>query len=267
MAPSVPGSGWAARESRARIQSCDLPDESVALNANLLPSGETVRKDGGRIEKSFLWRADGEADRRRFCGGPAEIATDATSVAMPTATAATAQARRSRRRWATAVASTAAPVSSVGVTCASSSSSARRRCHVIVGSDPSVDTGGGGRALWVAFASAGRPTSARGPESRRLCLRSSFPERHLSGQHLIQHAPERPDVRPLVDGLSARLLRAHVGGCAQNRPFARAAYARRSATATHRDPATSPAPLSRARSRALHDAVGMTFTLAGLRSR
>ena len=35
-------------------------------------------------------------------------------------------------------------------------------------------------------------------------------------QHLVQHAAERPDVRPLVHGLAARLLRAHVRGSPQD---------------------------------------------------
>ena len=37
-------------------------------------------------------------------------------------------------------------------------------------------------------------------------------------QHLVQHAPERPDVGPLVDRLAARLLRAHVGRGPENHP-------------------------------------------------
>ena len=41
-------------------------------------------------------------------------------------------------------------------------------------------------------------------------------KRRAAGQHLIQHAAERPDVGSLVDRLSSRLFRAHVGGCARN---------------------------------------------------
>jgi hypothetical protein len=36
------------------------------------------------------------------------------------------------------------------------------------------------------------------------------------GEHLEQYAPERPDICPLIDGSSARLLRGHVGGGAKN---------------------------------------------------
>ena len=42
-----------------------------------------------------------------------------------------------------------------------------------------------------------------------------------TSQHFVQHAAERPDVGPLVDRLAPRLLRAHVGGRAENDAFAR----------------------------------------------
>src|SRR5437867_4338135 len=37
-----------------------------------------------------------------------------------------------------------------------------------------------------------------------------------SSEHLEQHAPERPDVRAAIDGLTARLLGTHVRGGAEN---------------------------------------------------
>jgi hypothetical protein len=48
-------------------------------------------------------------------------------------------------------------------------------------------------------------------------------KRHTSRQHFIDDAAECPDVRAFVDRLAARLLRAHVRGCAQNHAFARIA--------------------------------------------
>ena len=44
-----------------------------------------------------------------------------------------------------------------------------------------------------------------------------------AGQHLEQHAAERPDVRALVDGQPARLFGTHVGGGAEDDALARAA--------------------------------------------
>ena len=41
-------------------------------------------------------------------------------------------------------------------------------------------------------------------------------ERPHAGEHFVEHAPERPDVGALVDGLPARLLRAHVRGRAED---------------------------------------------------
>ena len=46
-------------------------------------------------------------------------------------------------------------------------------------------------------------------------------KREAAGQHLVEHAAERPDVGALVDALTARLLRAHVGGGAEDRAVAR----------------------------------------------
>ena len=41
-------------------------------------------------------------------------------------------------------------------------------------------------------------------------------ERDVPGQRFVQHATECPDVGPFVDGLAPRLLRAHVGGGAED---------------------------------------------------
>src|SRR5438094_726337 len=56
-APSVPANGCAERELSDRIQSCVLPEESVATNARRLPSGDTAKApnsvfSGGRSESS-----------------------------------------------------------------------------------------------------------------------------------------------------------------------------------------------------------------------
>ena len=49
--------------------------------------------------------------------------------------------------------------------------------------------------------------------------------RALAGQHLEQHAAERPDVRALVDRLPASLLGAHVGRRPENAPVSGSARA------------------------------------------
>ena len=57
--------------------------------------------------------------------------------------------------------------------------------------------------------------SSRAPTSRRSpgCSAISVPfEQATPGQHLVKHAAERPHVAAPVDGLVARLLRAHVCG-------------------------------------------------------
>ena len=47
-------------------------------------------------------------------------------------------------------------------------------------------------------------------------------EQRAAGEHLVEHYAERPDVRPLVDRLSLRLLRRHVGRRAENHAQLRA---------------------------------------------
>ena len=49
----------------------------------------------------------------------------------------------------------------------------------------------------------------------RVALRLSF-KRRLSGDHLVKHDAQRPDVTAAVGLLSSRLLRRHVGGRAQD---------------------------------------------------
>ena len=62
----------------------------------------------------------------------------------------------------------------------------------------------------------GRRRRQRGPvrlafDDRRERVRCRFAaERAVAGQHLVEHAAERPDVRSLIDCLTTRLLRRHV---------------------------------------------------------
>ena len=54
-------------------------------------------------------------------------------------------------------------------------------------------------------------------DARPACrTRRSPANSRASGQHLVEHAAERPDVGPLVDRPAARLLRRHVGRGAED---------------------------------------------------
>ena len=44
------------------------------------------------------------------------------------------------------------------------------------------------------------------------------PANAAPGQHLVEDAAKRPDISALVDALPASLLRAHIGGRAEDRP-------------------------------------------------
>ena len=54
-----------------------------------------------------------------------------------------------------------------------------------------------------------------------------MPKRGAAGEHLIEHAPKRPDVGSLVDDLSTRLLRTHVGGGAEDHALTRPVHCHR----------------------------------------
>ena len=84
-----------------------------------------------------------------------------------------------------------------------------------------------------------------------------------AGEHLVEHAAERPDVGALVDRLAARLLRAHVGRRAEHVPARVDAAAASSAIATHRAPVPASA-LAEAEVEHLHDAVGRDLDVGGL---
>ena len=45
-------------------------------------------------------------------------------------------------------------------------------------------------------------------------------KRDPAGEHFVEHAAERPDITSLINGLTARLLRAHVGGRPENHTVA-----------------------------------------------
>ena len=97
------------------------------------------------------------------------------------------------------------------------SRSGRRRYPSAASSDPSSGSG----AAAVESAPASRPAEPTSPARARGSWRSSRrlvspDERDPPGQHLVEHAPEGPDVRALVDRQSARLLGTHVGGSADD---------------------------------------------------
>ena len=72
-------------------------------------------------------------------------------------------------------------------------------------------------------------------DTRRQTLRRVLAwERALASQQLVQHAPERPDVRALVDRLALRLLRTHVCGGAEHHASATDAARSSSASGTDR---------------------------------
>jgi len=79
-------------------------------------------------------------------------------------------------------------------------------------------------------------------------------ERAAAREHLVEHASERPDVGPLVDRLSARLLGAHVGGSPDDASgFSRVETERRGVEASFVDPGVRIDRLRDAEVEHLHD--------------
>ena len=99
------------------------------------------------------------------------------------------------------------------------SRSSHRLCRGDGGSASSRGTVSATAAHRRASQRATRSSPARARGSRRCVSETRLAgERRPAGQHLVEHAAERPDVGPLVDRLAARLLGAHVGRGAEERP-------------------------------------------------
>ena len=152
------------------------------------------------------------------------------------------------------------------------SRSARRRCRAGGASDLSRDSGAADRGCSAGVAAgSARPVAARARESRRACPRRVSPANgRAAGQHLVQHAAERPDVGALVDRLAARLLGAHVGRGAENHAR-RVVAGDRDASATcdevRRRRRSRPATFASPKSSTFTVPSGVILMLAGFRSR
>ena len=120
------------------------------------------------------------------------------------------------------------------------------------------------RAMSAALPPEAPANRARVAEPRRSCPRPSRLETPPAGQHLVEHAAECPDVRALVDRLPARLLRAHVGGRAEDRPACVPPVDRRRLADGD---ARRPPAFARPKSSTFTTPSGVTLMFAGLRSR
>ena len=89
-----------------------------------------------------------------------------------------------------------------------------------------------------------------------------------AGQHLVEHAAERPDVGAPIDRLAARLFGAHVAGRAENQA-ADVACTASVGDIDSDDPlaGSASAIFARPKSRTLTLPPGVTLTFAGFRSR
>ena len=91
-----------------------------------------------------------------------------------------------------------------------------------------------------------------------------------SGEHLVEHAAEGPDVCPLVYGSSARLLGSHVGRGAEEHPHPRCRRSQRQRRGLREVACAAASRLQRFRQTEvehLHLPSGVTLMFAGLRSR
>ena len=148
------------------------------------------------------------------------------------------------------------------------SRSGRHRCLAGAASDPSRDSGAAAVESDAGVAAGSADQS--GSRSRIFAIESetvSPANVDAPGQHLVEHAAERPDVGALVDRQSARLLGTHVGGRADDGAL-RASPAAPPAHASGR--ATTPSPptaLARPKSSTFTTPSGVILMFAGFRSR
>ena len=98
----------------------------------------------------------------------------------------------------------------------------------------------------------------------------SPPKQRAARQHLEQHHAERPDVRALVDGPAARLLRRHVGGGAEDHAALGARRRRRASgefVGARRALDSRSSAFARPKSSTFTTPSGVILMLAGFRSR
>src|SRR5881396_1216680 len=88
-------------------------------------------------------------------------------------------------------------------------------------------------------------------------------ESRMTGGRLVDHAAERPDVRALVERLATRLLRAHVGRCAQDDSLASVCCGERGERAGSAPGDSSVNALARPKSNTFTLPSEVTLTLAG----
>ena len=88
---------------------------------------------------------------------------------------------------------------------------AQWRCRRCALSDPCASSPESARGLRRHVARAARSSRARRLSTAASVSATSSPSNaRLPGEHLVEHAPERPDVAALVDRASLRLLGTHV---------------------------------------------------------
>ena len=269
MASSVPAIGCTAKPSIRRIQSWRFRSDPVAEKTSIEPSGEIagdVQRSRSISGGSSIEEREREASGARRVRRPAANAT----AASRSATAHGSQPKRLRRDRQ------------------HGRRDAARRAAL---RDPLQLAAEIPRALPPVL----RVLRQRLPDHpvqrrrrrrhhrrhrRRLLLHDRRDQRRLRRprerlpprRHLVQHAPEREDVRPPVRFLPLQLLRRHVLERPQDRPFLRQVLARRRAhhrRQRRRPPTTAAAgaiAFARPKSRSFTP-VFVSITLPGFRSR
>ena len=274
MAPtSVPGRGDASACSSRRTSKqprclCRSPRTRAAAVRGERPSrGPGCGSSLGRVTStpSSTLRRSGVEGVGALHPGAQATSADATASApaAPAAPPIASAAAPLRPGSDTHAASGCAITSSIAIR---ASPMSRRRCVGIAfeAARQQLSHAGGvaaGSASQEVGSCARRPPARPRPSRRRTAA---------AGQHLVQHDAERPDVRAPVDGLAARLLRAHVGRGAEDHarsvPVPR--HRRRLRRRRRPDDAGSPSSaFARPKSRTFTVPSGVSLTLAGLRSR
>ena len=151
-------------------------------------------------------------ERRRVVSGERARQTGKPTAATPASRATLTAIQSSRRRVsvAGATAPSCVPEKASSISIRASAASCRRRRASFRRQRRSS------RRMDAGVASGSASSRARGRARRRSCPRRSPANAGAPGQHLVEHAAERPDVGALVDGLPARLLGAHVRRRAEN---------------------------------------------------
>ena len=253
-APSVPSSSRGSNWSLRRTRSCDTPFSPTTTAASSRPSRDRASCGTSAVDSEY---PSGNASVHRESGEDTVGAPGRSSHPAETPTPRRTTASAASRRRPTGVPT--APTGPAGASLASRPVSTSSRTIRASAMSCSRFFGFRSRHRRSRLPDRRRHLRRQGLEDRSPCrstpasvsLTVSEANSRRAGEHLPQHDPEGPDVRPLVHRPAPRLLRRHVRRRPEDHPQRSSPAPATSASASasgspHRPRAAPPGPADEA---------------------